>query len=287
MPTFSEHYNSAGTMQHKKFLFIILLVAVGAVSAVTYYFWYRTPDLTLYGNVDIREVNVGFRVFGRLEQLKFEEGDAVTKGQLLAELDQVPFEDEVNAAKADVAEKKAAVDNADRILARKQRLLSTKFTSNQEYDDAKASRDEAQARLVASKARLENTETQLLDTHVYAPASGTVITRAREPGSVIQAGETVYVISLLEPMWVRAYISETDLGKIAPGDPVLIYTDSHEQPFEGQIGFVSPTAEFTPKNVETKELRANLVYRLRIAVKNPTKYLRQGMPVTIHLQRKS
>lgn len=89
-------------------------------------------------------------------------------------------------------------------------------------------------------------------------------------------------LSLTRPVWVRAYVDETDLNQSQPGRKVLIYTDGRpDKPYHGQIGFVSPTAEFTPKTVETTDLRTDLVYRLRIIVTDADNTLRQGMPVTI------
>ena len=93
--------------------------------------------------------------------------------------------------------------------------------------------------------------------------------------------EPVYTLSLGSPVYIRAYASERHLGRVAPGTKVTVRTDSSDKIYEGQIGFVSPRAEFTPKSVETTDLRTDLVYRLRIVVSNPDQALRQGMPVTV------
>lgn len=90
-----------------------------------------------------------------------------------------------------------------------------------------------------------------------------------------------YSLSLDAPVYVRAYVSEPDLGRIAPGMQVRVRSDSSDKVYQGQIGFISPRAEFTPKTVETTDLRTDLVYRLRIVVTNADAALRQGMPVTI------
>ena len=91
-------------------------------------------------------------------------------------------------------------------------------------------------------------------------------------------------MSLQKPVWVRAYVGEPQLGLIHPGARVQVFTDTHPGgPYEGQVGFISPVAEFTPKSVETPELRADLVYRFRVVVTNADAALRQGMPVTIRL----
>ena len=100
---------------------------------------------------------------------------------------------------------------------------------------------------------------------------------------MLAAGTPVYSLSLRDPVYVRAYVDEPQLGRLAPGARVTITTDSSNKTYEGQIGFISPRAEFTPRSVETTELRTDLVYRLRIVVANGDEGLRQGMPVTVHV----
>ena len=96
--------------------------------------------------------------------------------------------------------------------------------------------------------------------------------------------EPVFTLTLATPVWVRTYVNERDLGRIHPGMAGEVRTDSMpDKIYHGRIGFISPTAEFTPKTVETRELRTDLVYRLRVLVDNPDNGLRQGMPVTVSL----
>jgi len=103
---------------------------------------------------------------------------------------------------------------------------------------------------------------------------------------MLSAGSTVFTLSLDAPVWVRAYVGETDLGRVPPGTQVHVRSDSSSRSYDGIVGFVSPEAEFTPKNVETRDLRTALVYRLRVVVQNPDAALRQGMPVTVTLAGK-
>ena len=106
--------------------------------------------------------------------------------------------------------------------------------------------------------------------------------RILEPGDMAFPETPVFTLALTNPVWVRAYISEPDLGKVAPGMKAYLTTDSFpDKKYEGWIGFISPTAEFTPKQVQTTELRTKLVYRLRIYACNPKNELRLGMPVTV------
>lgn len=240
--------------------------------------------IKLYGNIDIREVDLGFRVFGRLQKLNYEEGDRVKKGEELALLDKRPYLDVMHADKADVEQKKLAYDNAGRVAIRKEQLLKSKFASSEETEDAQTKRDQNLAALHVSEANLDTANTNLADTVIYSPADGMILSRVKEPGTVLNPGDIVYVLALDVPIWARVYISEKDLGRIYLGMKAKIYTDSNPtKPYDGQVGFISPVSEFTPKTVETEELRTKLVYRLRVIITNPDRLLRQGMPVTVEL----
>ena len=100
---------------------------------------------------------------------------------------------------------------------------------------------------------------------------------------MLGVGAPAYTLSLTETVYVRAYVDEPNLGRLAPGAKVIVKTDSSDKPYLGQVGFISPRAEFTPKTVETPSLRTDLVYRLRIVVDNPDQGLRQGMPITVEI----
>lgn len=313
--------------------------AVIVVAALAFYAVARsrgTGELVLYGNVDIREVTLGFRVPGRLAALSVDEGDSVRAGQELARLDVTPIQLELNEARANaaaigarvallksgyrtedveqsraaLAERRAALTNAEQSLARQEQLRGTGAVAQRVYDDAVAARDAARARVRAAEQSLAQfeagyrrqeiaeaeanqaraaataaqAEQRLGDAVLQAPADGTILTRAVEPGAIVAAGAPVFTVSLRAPVWARIYVSEPDLGRVAPGRAVLLYTDARpDRPYHGQIGFVSPTAEFTPKNVETPDLRTALVYRARVVVTDPDPALRQGMPVTVRL----
>ena len=268
---------------------LILLVLLVAALAGGYMYLQKqqagnqqSNTITLYGNVDIRDVSLAFRVGGRLAAVHFDEGDRVTPGALMAELDNVPFEESVALNAAALAEAEAALRNAERTYSRKEKLVGSGAVSQGAHDDSLALREEAQARVATAKARLAQAVTALEDTRLLAPAGGTVLTRGREPGSILPAGAPVFTLALDSPVWVRAYVEEPLLGHVFPGRKATVITDSGGR-YQGQIGFVSPQAEFTPKNVETTQLRTDLVYRLRIVVATPDEGLRQGMPVTVQL----
>ena len=269
----------------KKKIIVLALLVIAA--AAIYHFKIKPDDakqngtLVLYGNVDIREVALGFRVPGRLAHLNYEEGDRVEIGAELAQLDKQPLTEELAVRQAQVKEISADLANAEKTFKRNADLVKKGSVSTSDYDDALALRDALKARLETAKAQLTQAETALADANLLAPASGTLLTRVKEPGSILAVGTTVYTLALDQPVWVRTYIDEPNLGKIYPGQKVSVTTDSG-QSYTGQIGFISPQAEFTPKTVETTQLRTSLVYRLRVIVLEADQHLRQGMPVSIH-----
>ncbi|MGQ9424729.1 secretion protein HlyD [Gilvimarinus sp. F26214L] len=320
---------------------VIVITLVAIVIGLGWIWLQRTGDedgvLRLYGNVDIREVQLAFRQPGRIAEMRFDEGDAVPSGAHMATLDAKPYEDALAAAEADVRVAVAELDklrhglrpqeivqaqealqqalavaaDAERNYHRQSSLLPSGASSQRTVDAARAARDQAaagvkaaeaalslanegfrsediaaaQARLAAAEAARAQAQTALADTTLLAPSSGTVIARVLEPGSMVSSQSTVYSLSLDSPVYVRAYVGEPDLGLISPGKRVRVHSDSSEKIYRGQIGFISPRAEFTPKTVETTDLRTDLVYRLRIVIDHADADagLRQGMPITIEV----
>lgn len=317
------------------FVFIIVLLIGTAVGGYYYYQSQQDNSLTLYGNVDVRTVNLSFRVPGKLVSLTVDEGARIAKGDKLGQLDDAPFINALNKAKgmresakaqlalkesgyrtqevaqveAEVAQRQAAWQYADNFYKRQQGLAASRVISANDLDNAKNNRNQAFAALQAAQDKLNQyqsgfrqeeiaaargewlqaeaavaqAELDLQDTVLVAPSDGTILTRAIEPGTNVGAGNSIFSVTLTHPVWVRAYVSEPHLGYAVPGTKVTLYTDSRpNQPYHGTIGFVSPTAEFTPKSVQTPDLRTDLVYRLRIIVDDADDALRQGMPVTIN-----
>lgn len=267
--------------------FVLLL---GVLFLIGYYFYKYERDqqnknyLTLYGNVDVRQVDLGFRVSGRVDKMLFEEGDLVQQGTLMAVLDMQPYADQVIQAQASIESNTMTFENAEKIYKRRAELISDGSVSKEDFENTLLSLQVAEANLKGSKASYGVAKTNLDDTLMYAPADGTILTRIREPGTVVKAADPIYTLSLISPVWIRAYVSEPQLGLIYPNMPAEIYTDTPGgKVYKGHIGFISPVSEFTPKTVETTQLRTDLVYRLRIIADNPDKELKQGMPVTVRL----
>ena len=142
----------------------------------------------------------------------------------------------------------------------------------------------ARSQLVAEQAALHLAQRQLADTKLFAPQEGVVQDRILEPGDMASPQVPVFTLALDNPVWVRAYLPEKSLGQVRLGMQADIDSDSFPgKHFAGWVGFISPTAEFTPKTVQTTELRTELVYRVRIYACNPGHQLRLGMPVTVQI----
>ncbi len=256
----------------------LVLLAMFGLCGLGYY--NNSKEFSIYGNVDIRDVVLGFRVSGKIAKLNFDEGDSVQKDEILATLDKEPFEIQFAIKKADLDEADANFVKAEKEYLRQKDLFEKKVVSEKVYDDAREALSIAIANQQAAKASLDQVTLELKDADLKAPEGGVIITRIREEGSIVASGAPVYTLSLQRPVWVRTYVDEKKLGDIYSGQKVVVKTDAGGQ-YEGQIGFISPQAEFTPKTVETSELRTSLVYRLRVIVQNPDNGLKQGMPVTV------
>jgi HlyD family secretion protein len=323
---------------NKKPLIIIpvLLAAAGGC-----YWWWSAheasesrSELTLYGNVDIREVDLAFVTSERVKEILVEEGDRVKRGEVVARLDDAKLQAAVAAAQASLDAQQAVVDrleagsrpqeirqakaqaeaaaakarSAELTYERQQRLGQKKLASPEDVDQARAAADaargdaqaaqeayrlavlgpraediaQAKATLQSLRANLDLAKERLADATLAAPADAVVRDRILQPGDMASPQNPVLTLALLNPVWVRAYVPEPDLGRIAPGMQAEIRTDSFPgKVYQGWVGFISPTAEFTPKNVETPDLRTRLVYQVRVFACNPRDQLRLGMPATV------
>lgn len=140
-----------------------------------------------------------------------------------------------------------------------------------------------EANLEASNQELARLEYQLSQYELRAPADGVIRSRILQPGDMASASTPVFKLSLLNKKWVRVYVKETNLGKVYEGQAADVYIDSQTEPIAGQVGYISSTAEFTPKTVQTDELRTALVYEVRVYVDDDDNVLRLGMPATVKI----
>jgi HlyD family secretion protein len=322
---------------------VLILAALVAVGAALW--WWLAghgaarQELALYGNIDLRQIDLPFNGSERVAEVLAQEGDHVKQGQVLARLDTSRLSPAVARAQADLeaqqqmvnrlhsgnrpaeidqARANTAAARADAVNAHAQlerlRTLSQntagRALSRQDLDSAQAAADAAEAKLNASEkalalelagprredvaqgeaqlqsqqAALAMLQQQLQDAELRAPVDAVVRSRVVEPGEISSPQKTAFTLAIVDPKWVRAYISESDLGAVHEGLRATVSVDAFpNHRFEGWVGFISPTAEFTPKAVETRELRSSLVYEVRVFVKDPQDQLRLGSPATVHL----
>jgi HlyD family secretion protein len=319
-----------------KNIFVALAVCAVAVFIGWRYldvFQSKDVGLILYGNVDIRQVDLAFDAEGTIGAMQVEEGASVKAGQTLALLRDDTYRslhdlakarsdaeqavvdklkagsrpEEIARDRANVAAYEAVLVNADRILARRETLLGQGFAAQQAYDEAEAISRQTEAQLDAAKQTLRLSELgpriedlaaeeaqlraaqaalaladdRLAHCRLVVPADGVVLSRNVEKGAVVLPTTSIYTLALTGEIWVRSALPETALSQVHPGDVFIVQGD-HGEPYRAVLGFISPTAEFTPKTVETPELRTQLIYRIRLKVEGSAPGLRQGMPVTLY-----
>lgn len=331
----------------KKIIIAGIVVMVVIVAITTYWVMNKDEDsvneLTLYGNVDIRQVSLAFEGSGRIKALNVQEGDRVQEGQVLAVLDTQALDiqakqaqaqlvvqqqavdeqdagtrpEEIAQAKAQVVSVQAQLDKATKDLQRYQALFNStggKAISKQEIDGAQsnvntaiASVKERQANLVllekgarkedrtaakaqvdVTKANLDLMQYKIAQSQLRSPVNAVVRARLQEVGDMTTAQKTVYTLALTNPKWVRVYANEADLSEIKIGSTAQVIRDSKpSQPIQGTIGYISSVAEFTPKTVQTEDIRTTLVYEVRVYVQDLNDQLKMGQPVTVKMAKAS
>ncbi|RDJ24952.1 HlyD family efflux transporter periplasmic adaptor subunit [Bosea caraganae] len=317
---------------------LLLLILLGAAGGGAWWYLHRpktSDELTLYGNVDLRQASLAFNGNERIAAVLVEEGDIVRAGQVLARLDTSRLKPQVAQAEASLASQKAALlklrngsrpeeieqarsnlnsARADSVNASAQydrrRALSANAVSQQDLDAAKAAAEvatakvavakssldlalvgpriedikQAEAQVLASEAQLALIRQQLADAELMAPFDAIVRSRLMEPGEMASPMRPVFSLAERSTKWVRSYVPEPKLGHIRSGERTKVISDSFpDKPLDGWIGFISPVAEFTPKTVQTEDLRTSLVYEVRVFVEDPNDVLRLGMPATVRL----
>jgi HlyD family secretion protein len=182
-------------------------------------------------------------------------------------------------SRQDMDSARAAQDSAEAKLAVNQKILTLERLGPRHEEIA-----QAQAQWRADQAQLALLRQQLKDADLVAPLNAVVRSRIVEPGDMSSPQKPAFTLAITDPKWVRAYVADPDLGSVREGMSVAVSVDAFKgRRFEGRIGFISPVAEFTPKSVETSELRSSLVYEIRVFVTDPEDELRLGMPATVHL----
>ncbi len=280
------------------------------------------------GTIEGTEINVAAEVGGRVLEVRVTEGTRVTKGDTLVVLNDEEYRLQLRQAEAnlasvesgyrlavegsrkeDLVQAEAAFTNAKADYDRMKDLLASSTVTQKQYDDAYAryvSADQtfrklrsglrpeeiagARARRDAAAAQADLLRKRLRDCAILAPAAGTVTLRAVEPGELVGMGSHVIRLTYLDRVKLTIYVNEGELGRVTLGQPADVFIDSFgpDRPFKGNVIYISPTAEFTPKNVQTKEERTKLVFAVKVEVENADGALKPGLPAdaVIHVSPK-
>ena len=254
----------------KKILVLVLIFLILLISGICIFFYNSSKkgnsnELTLYGNIEIRQVDLSFQVAGLVSKLLKEEGDTVKKGELIAVLDEKDYDANFKKAEAEVERTLAIQKDASDKYNRYAPLADDNTVSKQEVESLYNAQNKANADYKAAAANKDYLSNQLKYTKLYAPEDGIVMIRVVEPGSNVSKGQPVYTMAKTNPVWVRVYVNETDLGNIKYGQEVNVYTDTinpntgKKREYKGQIGYISPVAEFTPKTVQSTDIRTDFI----------------------------
>lgn len=243
-------------------------------------------------------------------QMRIQYAQCQAEQALLNQYQNGYLQEELDTAKANVQKSQAAVNLAAITYERNASLLKTKSVSKQDYDSAKASYDEALATLAEAKAQLAlyergyreeiisaqaakvsscNEQLSYLNYqinvqgNIVAPFNGTIRTRTHELSDFVGAGETIFALTNEDQKKIRIYLSEAQLKLIKLNQKVSIAVPYHA-PLIGNISYISPTAMFTPKSVQTEDLRADLIYEVSVEVEDTEHVLRFGQPITVYLK---
>jgi HlyD family secretion protein len=229
----------------------------------------------------------------------------------LAELENGYRKEDIAQAEAALERVKADENRLQVDFARQQALYKKEVISRREFDASRAAYDasrasvrearerlallrrgprretidQARARLRDTEATLSLAETRLGYSTLTSPLNGLVLSKNIEPGEQVAAGTPVVTVGMLDNVWVRAYVNETDLGRVKVGQKATVTTDTWPgRKYDGYVSFISSEAEFTPKNVQTEKERVKLVYRIKIVIPNPNMELKPGMPVDAEIE---
>ena len=262
------------------------------------------------GVLEATTVTISSLTTGVILSLGKEEGDKVTRGERLSQIDvdklvlqkaQIQANImEVDAgrisADAGIAQAGENMENVETRYKRVKALFNKGSATQQQYDDISTQLNVARNQLVAAKAQkpvldarqaqaeatLRLLERQIKDGTVLSPLNGVVVEKYVETGEVAMQGGALYKIADLNDFYIKIYVAEPDMGRFRLGETVQVRVDAMENPIKGTVTWASPEAEFTPKNVQTRKARAELVYAVKIEIEDPDARLKIGMPAEVY-----
>jgi HlyD family secretion protein len=294
-----------------------LIRVSGNIEVTTVEQSFKIPGRVLERPVDEGELVKTGQLVARLEskdlrqELAGRQAEVQAAQAALAELEAGYRKEEIAQAEAVLQRIEADARRIKTDFARQQALYKREVISRRDFDASKASYEESQARVREAKehlsllrrgprretidqararlsdaeAMLELARTRLGYATLVSSVNGLVLSKNIEPGEQVAAGTPVVTVGMLDEVWVKAYISETDLGRVKVGQKAWVTTDTYPgRKYPGYISFISSVAEFTPKNVQTEKERVKLVYRIKIMISNPNMELKPGMPADAEIE---
>jgi len=292
----------------------ILYLSVAVLLSLTIH-CSQQNDQRLFGSgtLEATEVLVRSKSVGDIISMNFSEGDhiqmeaviaqidteklALQKLQLLAGLEELEL-NLLNARRA-VTLAEDQHQNIDKKYIRLKALFEQQSITEQQLDDvdmalkaattqlqnARTSLQALQAKRKQIEAQLQLLITQIQDATVKAPMAGVIIAKYVQKGEVVNAGTPIVNLADLENLWIRVYLTTNEVGRLKLGSSATLKMDAFpKKNFKGKVTWISPQAEFTPKNVQTKEARADLVYAVKVEIKNPQGELKIGMPADVYFE---
>ncbi len=263
----------------------IVLVGVIAVLILGFYSWgylqkvLNRGKIQASGTIEAVEVQVGSKVSGKVMSLNVNEGQTVKKDDIIAVVDVPEIDAQLSASQARENAAKANSENAQTDFERAAKLYKDGMTSDQQYDSSRTMANNSKQNFLEAKAQKESIEIQKDNATIKAPISGTILVKAVEAGELVSYGSTIVTMADIKQLELKVYVNETEVGKINLGDTVLINIDSFPgEKFKGNVSYISPKAEFTPKNIQTKEERVNQVFEIKVDIPNNDLRLKAGLP---------
>jgi len=279
-------------MKKQIFLIVVILIIIAAV-LVLLFTGERKTAITGSGMIEVEEVDISARINGRIEKLTAAEGDLVEKGDTLGVIEHRELLARrrkaltgLNVAKLSLEEIRLKKKDFKKDLERIRELYAVGDVAKKELENyelqyrlLKMNEEKAKENIEGVSADLELIKTQLENAFITSPISGVVLARNFEEGEAVFVGARIFRIGDLNRAWLKIYLPETEIGKISLGSEAEVHVDAYpDEVYKGRVTWISREAEFTPKNIQTKEERADLVFAVKITIPNPEQKLLPGMP---------
>lgn len=257
---------------------ILVVTAVLVVQRLT-----RAPEsafLVASGRIEGRLTTLSARSAGRVAEIRADEGRSVARGDTLVVLSDPALREHIASLSARVQRTEVSLAQAERELTRNQKLAVDAFISPQTLERSRLEVDVQAAALNEARAELAEQQRYLEEMTVRAPTAGTVLVRTIESGEWVQPGTPLFTMVDLNQLYLKIYVPEPDIGKVVHDQQARVFVDAFPQRFfPARVSKIASEAEFTPKNVETREERVKLVFAVELALdENPGGVLKPGMP---------